>query len=245
MFKNNIKIMKVIYFLLIGILFINLISSEQTTLGVFKQNTCVELIQICADCSFVNITSVRYPNSTLALATMIKMTKTGTEYNYSFCNTSFVGKYIVNGFGDVDGTNTIFNYDFEITPSGVSLTVAQGGISIGILISIVVLMFFFGFLSFKFLENDKTFPIGLFFLVLSIIIAVYGLYLGVTYSTDYLYSNTSDVQSKVFIGVLFGLIGITFLGLLFLVLATLAEFKERKSLINYGGDYNSKTKMYK
>ena len=87
------------------------------TLGTFKQNGCVNLIQTCSNCTYSNITSVVYPNSSIALSDKT-MTKTGTYFNYTFCNTSSNGIYIVTGVGDPDGTAEAWNYDFEITNDG-------------------------------------------------------------------------------------------------------------------------------
>lgn len=134
--------------------------------------------------------------------------------------------------------------EFEVTTTGQELTTAQSGLSIGILGSILLLMFFFGWLSFKFMETDKAFPIGVFFMLVSIIIAVYGLYLGVVYSRDYLYASTSSPQSAIFIGILYGLIAVMFLGLLGLVIMALKEIKERKSIQQHGTNYNTHTKQY-
>lgn len=91
--------------------------AEQQSLGTYKQDECVELIQTCASCSYVNFTSVKYPDSTKALGN-VEAQKQGSEYNYTFCQTSQLGQYIVNGIGDVDGTDTVFAYDFDVTHSG-------------------------------------------------------------------------------------------------------------------------------
>ena len=111
-------------FFLIAILIFPLASAE-TTLGTFKQNDCVRLLQACADCTYVNITSVNYPNSTQALG-HVPMTKIGTEFNYTFCSTSSLGTYIVNGVGNEAGIDTVWAYDFAVTVSGYELTTAQG-----------------------------------------------------------------------------------------------------------------------
>jgi hypothetical protein len=57
------------------------------------------------------------PNSTLLLND-VAATKQGTRYNYTFCNTTSPGIYLVNGLGDIEGVNTVFSYDFEVTYSG-------------------------------------------------------------------------------------------------------------------------------
>jgi hypothetical protein len=109
--------------IMLMILMVNLASAQMETLGTFKQGECVKLLQTCSDCTYNVITSVLYPNSTQALS-QVNMTKTSTEYNYTFCDTKTVGNYIVNGFGDESGTDTIWNYGFEITPSGIIESVA-------------------------------------------------------------------------------------------------------------------------
>jgi len=48
------------------------------------------------------------------------MTKAGTYYNYTFCNTDQVGEYIVNGHGDDDGETVVWSYNLFVTPSGYS-----------------------------------------------------------------------------------------------------------------------------
>jgi hypothetical protein len=69
------------------------------------------------------------------------MTSDGNgNYNYTYCNTLYLGQYIVTTCTDVDGVITCVNYDFEVTENG--KTNASGGIvimfSILFLISIVL-----------------------------------------------------------------------------------------------------------
>ena len=116
------------------ILVLPMVLAEQNSLGIFKQNNCIELKQIC-NCSYVNVSSVTYPDSSQALS-MVSMTKLGTEFNYTFCNTSQLGTYLVTGFGDDNGENTIFVYDFDITGNGKP---APAG-SIVVLFSIIFLI---------------------------------------------------------------------------------------------------------
>jgi magnesium-transporting ATPase (P-type) len=56
---------------------------------------------------------------------MVSMEKHGTVYNYSFCNSTQNGQYIVNGIGDVDGIQTAFAYDFIVNPLGKTFTSSQ------------------------------------------------------------------------------------------------------------------------
>ena len=94
-----------------------IVSAEIQHLGYFRVNDCITLKQICSNCSYVNITSVLFPNSTQILSEQT-MTKSGTDYSYNFCNTSVMGQYIVNGKGDLNGVPTVWAYDFQVTGNG-------------------------------------------------------------------------------------------------------------------------------
>jgi hypothetical protein len=104
---------------LIGLMMLFLASfvSAEPLFGTFQENTCINLLQTCASCSFNNITIITDP----AGNTLIKdqeMTREGFKYNYTFCNTSLTGIYQVNGIGDPNATNTIWRYDLAVNPSG-------------------------------------------------------------------------------------------------------------------------------
>ena len=119
LYKSNEKknYMKFFLFLFVIALVIVPLASAETTIGTYKQFKCVNLIQICSNCTYNNISSISYPDSTVALSGK-GMQKTGTFYNYTFCDTTKVGTYIVNGFGDLDGTISVWNYNLEVTPTG-------------------------------------------------------------------------------------------------------------------------------
>jgi hypothetical protein len=110
-----------LYYCLIIICFINIVGianaeeSGGTLIG--KQNDCITLPQECASCSYVTLTSIQYPNMSRSYINTA-MTEQGTSYNYSFCDTSQLGKYIYCVVGDVDGTDTVACKDFEITATG-------------------------------------------------------------------------------------------------------------------------------
>jgi len=109
--------------------------------GTFKQGDCIKLIQTCANCTGINITSVIAPNGTQVMG-LVVMSKTGTEYNATFCNTSSVGTYNVNGVGDIDGINEVWQYTFTITYGGIS----NPDGSVAIFFSIGYILFLFGFI---------------------------------------------------------------------------------------------------
>jgi len=124
-------------------------------LGIFKVDECISLYQVCSDCTYVNFTSVLYPDSTVAINT-VSATKTGSVFNYTFCNTTEVGNYLVFGIGDLGGINTTFTYDFDISLSGKN----QTNNPIGLVVPVFSIIINIGiiFLSFKkqILKNEFT-----------------------------------------------------------------------------------------
>ena len=110
--------MKVKYLLLLLVV-LTIFSSVSAleTIGTFKQSECVSIIQTCDNCSYINVSSIISPNSSI-LITNEDTTKSGTFYNRSFCDTDDIGTYLVNGFGDSDGRTDVWAYSFKITPKG-------------------------------------------------------------------------------------------------------------------------------
>jgi hypothetical protein len=134
--------MKYLSFVLTFVILIASVSAIDS-LGTFRQYDCISLKQTCANCSAINFTSVILPNSSIGLGN-VAATKLGTEYNYTFCRTDLQGNYIVNGVGDIDGTNTIFAYNFEVTATGTTLSTSKS--ITYILIWIISFMIFAGLL---------------------------------------------------------------------------------------------------
>ena len=125
--------------LMFCMVFISFASAQQQSLGTFKSGECVNLIQTCSDCTYNIISNVLFPNSSIAI-TNASMDRDDTYYNYSFCNTSTLGIYIVNGYGDLGGVKTAWNYDFEITTFGQDLDTSK---AIVYLILIIAVFLFF------------------------------------------------------------------------------------------------------
>ena len=99
---------------------VGLVSASQDSLGTFKQNEDAKLIQICGTCTFNTITSIILPNST-HVPIDTNMTKRGAEFTYTFGQTDLIGKSRVSGFGDLDGTNTAWAYEFDVTENGLEV----------------------------------------------------------------------------------------------------------------------------
>lgn len=89
------------------------------SLGTYTKGQSIELLQVCGTCTYNNISSIVYPDGSHNILDTI-MTKRGMEYTYTFTNTDQLGTYSVNGFGDLDGTDTAWAYELEVTESGKS-----------------------------------------------------------------------------------------------------------------------------
>lgn len=152
------KIKKLIILFVIILLFNIFVNAEQQNIGIKIQNSCIDLIQNCANCTYVNFTAVYSPNMTL-LATNLNTTQTGSFFNKTFCNTSTIGMYIVNGIGDVDGIPTVFAYTFEITPDGTQPSTSQGMMYSFILI-ILLILFAFSTIGAFVIKGNNEFTLG-------------------------------------------------------------------------------------
>jgi hypothetical protein len=123
-------------FIIIGIFLISLTSAI-----TYKQNQVIQLTTVCDNCTQVNLTKVIDPNGNFALLGEYLMTKNGTNYNYTFSNTSITGLYFYSICGDLNGIVTCEDTTertFEITYNGKELYVAQA-VLYGSLILLLVL----------------------------------------------------------------------------------------------------------
>jgi hypothetical protein len=201
---------KKIVYLIILLLFMNIVSAS---LGVFKQNDCVN-IRTILNTSSVNISTISYPNSSLAVSNQ-EMTKNALTFNYTFCNTKDLGNYIYDYF---DAEGNVYVNDFKITLTGTEQTSAQATGSLGFLILMIFLMVFFGWLGLTLVKNSYLWVIGIFFLFLCALFLVYNTYLGYEYHlllTGMPNSNTPQMIFYIFMVLMLAGILVS-LGLLFL-----------------------------
>lgn len=152
---------KLLLFVLAFVLFnIIIVHAEELetieSLGTVEVDQCIRLKNVCANCSFVNITTVNYPNLSQALG-VVPMTKIGSEFNYSFCSTNQLGEYLVTYLADPESINTVGIYSFEVTPTGTILSEAEGTLYIFLLIVLILIFFItvYGFFKFPF-KNEKN-----------------------------------------------------------------------------------------
>jgi len=151
--------------MLMVISMITLVSSANPSFGIFKQNDCFEIKQICfingTQCSFCNITSIDYPNGTRAVSNLV-MTKRSGDFNYSYCNSEILGNYNVNGYctygTDVTKPWTAF---FEITGTGFEFNQSRSFFYIGLIILLIFLLLITVFGIYVLPSKDETDDFGL------------------------------------------------------------------------------------
>lgn len=133
---------KLIFALAFFLVALPLVSAETNLndLGSYPQGKCVLIKQVCATCSYVNV-SISYPNSSLATQNG-GMNKIGSAtWTFEFCNTTTKGRYDINGEGDISGSPTAFtSYWFDITSTGNRLGTENSILYLG-LIAILIFLF--------------------------------------------------------------------------------------------------------
>ena len=137
---------KILLFMLVGMLLFNLVlasnfgetQTECTFIDTFEQNTTNTLWQTCNGCTSVNITSILYPDGTNNIS-VLEMTRTGTYYNYSFSDTSQLGRYFYNVVGDKNSDSNVETFCFGVTPNGEVFTQGKAISYIGFIITLFVL----------------------------------------------------------------------------------------------------------
>lgn len=130
---------KLWYLSFIFVFLFSLFGVSAETFGTFSTTQDITLIQTCTTCSYVNISSITAPNSTVILSST-QMSKSGSKFEYTLPAQKTIGQYIVCGVGDLSGTPTDWCYIFHITKTGTNPSTAQGIIYF-ILLSISVFLF--------------------------------------------------------------------------------------------------------
>lgn len=220
----------IIALLLTFALMMPMVSAVTGNLGTFKMGECVQLLQTCADCTYNTITSVTFPDSTQALG-LTSMEKNGLVYNYTFCDTNYTGVYTINGFGDLGGTDTIWNYQMEITNTGKGSTTGSSFL-LGILLILFAGMFIFAAAR---IGNSESYAINAGYVSLSYFLLLIFIFLLDNLTNDYLEGVPviSQILGVVLTMMIIGLLPL-FLGLAIYVLYKQTEEKQVKKLMGMG-----------
>lgn len=146
---------RLIVFLLMSMAIISLASASQPSLpDPVQAGECVSLPQTCTSCTYNNITTIVRPDGIEDI--YASMTKNGDNYNYTYCNTGDVGTYVVNGFGDLDGEDTNWDFTFYTTYDGKPNDPVTLSTRFFIWLIVLVLLAVAGFVSNQRLEEGES-----------------------------------------------------------------------------------------
>jgi len=145
--------------------------SAEADIGLVKQNDCINLWQVCENCSYVNITSLLYPDKVSTDLINVAMTQAGTDFNYTFCNTSQLGVYVYKTCGNLNGEVICQPVTFTSTPSGVT---QHSLFDNPIMIILVAVSLIFIILAFYTKSYPMGFISGIMFTVSGIYTMIYG-----------------------------------------------------------------------
>ena len=193
--------MKYLTILFAVILMIGL-AGAVTELPPVKKGECLNLPQSCLSCTYNNISSIYVQgNISYILIGEYAMTKNGSNYNYTFCNTNQYGTYIVEGHGDISGVDTAWGgYTFKVNGSGSIVTSEQISLFIITLI-ILALVAAFWFITSMLFKHPGTkiflmaMCIGTVILILGVMVSNASLYLAE-------FPNLASIYEKYYILIL-------------------------------------------
>lgn len=89
--------------------------SALDSIGTFQKQNPIRIVQVCSDATFINISSISYPNSSIAVENVEMVSSGSGGYYYDF-NTTIVGRYDVRGISD--GCEKTFAIYFDVTTNG-------------------------------------------------------------------------------------------------------------------------------
>ncbi len=143
--ESNSSVMKslLLTIFIFGFIFFNILNVD-ARLGEFVAGECVN-IRTVSNSSAVNISSISFPNTTVAVSNQV-MTQNGNTFNFSFCETSDLGTYVYD-FCEIEGN--CFVNDFLITPNGDVLTTGSSIVYILLIIINLIFLTLFSLVAIK------------------------------------------------------------------------------------------------
>jgi len=221
--------------LLIWIIALVLISSAYAL--NFEKSTEVDLKIPCENdglpCSSSATcnTTIKYSNGSYLIEYEEMTNNNNGDFNYTLNvnQTNVIGEYRYSVYCTDGAYNGATHSTFMITPTGQDINTGQGITTIGLIIAMILLSSMFAFFGHKFSENDKLFPIALFFMLISLVLGVYVIQLGYIFSRDILFPlSISDTQFTIWLGVMYSLIFVAVIGMVFFTAKAFKLLKVRK-----------------
>ena len=176
-----------VFLLFTGVMLLSLSSAttSQDNIGTKKLNDCIDLIQTCADCSYVNFSSYTMPNGTRVLTEWAGV-KSGVSFTYNDCNiTNQLGQWLIDGHGDTKGVDTVFSYSYDVTTTGNPTPEGMPMFQMGVIIIIFGIACFLLYLS----SAMEEVAFKIFFLIVSLV------FLMATMLSAYIISADGNVVS--------------------------------------------------
>lgn len=145
---------KLLLSIMLGIFLIGIVTAGLESFGTFKQGKDIRIKQVCIDATYINISSITYPNSTVIISNAEMISSGSGEFYYDLNASSEIGKYFVTGISD--GCEGTFSFYFIITTSGFENTTSSSILLIPLLLILVIFDFFIFYLIFTINPNNKT-----------------------------------------------------------------------------------------
>ena len=233
------KTHKIILLIILSVFFINCVTAQDYI--PHKKNTDWDVVVSSNNATGCNITYVQSPSGVVTLFTG-EMTKTVNDFNYTLDKGNFsTNGDVCVGLICTDSSQVeVGNICRSISPTGQEITDSQGFVSLGLMLGVVAVAFLFMWFSFKFAESDKLYPIALFFMVISLLLAVYSIYLGYIFTESILFPMAlAGGQSAIFLGLLWGMVALILIGMIFLTVRVIKELQaslKTKPLGEYTGE---------
>lgn len=114
--KSNYLLLSI----MISLIMVMGLASSLENMGTFQQNKNVRITQTCSDASYINISTINYPNSSAMVSNVIMTSSGSGQFYYDVNNSKLIqlGRYDVKGISD--GCEKTFGTFFTITPSGLT-----------------------------------------------------------------------------------------------------------------------------
>ncbi len=177
--KRTISFLTLMIFLLLSV-------TALDDFGVYKNGENVRITQVCSDATYINLTSISYPNSSTARSN-VAMTLNGGDYYFDFNDTSLNGRYDVRGISD--GCEGEFATYFIITPNGELISTPKVSFYIfGIIL--LMIMFILSLMGIFIFEDYKA-KFTLYWICHLLFVAIS--FIGWDFSIDYL-TDTNFIE---------------------------------------------------